>query len=204
MSRFKPKDYYFDKAKEQGFKARSVYKLEEIDRNLKLIKPDHIILDLGCAPGSWLQYVATILSKKGAALGVDLTKVMDLDHPRIKTVVDDCFLLTPEKIKEHLKELVPDFAYFDVVLSDMAPKTSGIKHVDQIRSFNLAEKALDLAENLLRPGGHVVIKVFGQQEVHDLLKRMKTIFTTAKPMRPKSVRAPSKELYVVGIAKKKV
>jgi 23S rRNA (uridine2552-2'-O)-methyltransferase len=202
MNRFNPKDHYFEKAKAQGFKARSVFKLEEIDQNLKLIKPDHIILDLGCAPGSWLQYVATVISNKGAVLGVDLSKVVGLKHPRIKTVVDDCFLLTDEKIKEHLNDLVPNFTHFDVVLSDMAPKTSGIKHADQIRSFNLAEKALDLAEKFLRPGGHVVIKVFGQKEVEDLLLRMKTLFKVTKSMRPKSVRAPSKELYVVGMGKK--
>lgn len=202
MNRFKPKDYYFDKAKAQGFKARSIFKLEEIDKNLKLLKPDFIILDLGCAPGSWLQYVAKGISNKGAALGVDLTPVPEVIHPRIKTVVDDCFLLTHEKIAYYLQDLTPEFAQFDVILSDMAPKTSGIKHVDQIRSFNLAEKALDLAEVFLRPGGHVIIKVFGQKEVEDLLLRMKGMFKTARPMRPKSIRAPSKELYVVGIAKK--
>jgi 23S rRNA (uridine2552-2'-O)-methyltransferase len=202
MNRFKTKDYYFDKAKAQGFKARSVYKLEEIDQSLKLIQPDFIILDLGCAPGSWLQYVALKISKKGAALGVDLTKVSGSIHPRITTVVDDCFTLTHEKISQYLQDLVPRFTHFDVILSDMAPNTSGIKHVDQMRSFNLAEKALDLAELYLRPGGHVVIKVFGQKEVEDLLKRMKAMFKTARPMRPKSIRAPSKELYVVGIAKK--
>lgn len=202
MTRWNPKDHYFEKAKAQGFKARSIFKLEEIDQSLKLIKPDSIILDLGSAPGSWLQYVANKLGPKGAALGVDLTAIKDKIHDRVKTVVDDCFLLTDEKIRSYMADLVTDFKQFDVILSDMAPKTSGIKHVDQTRSLQLAEKALSIAEPFLKPGGHVVIKVFGSGEVSGLIARMKELFKNVKQMRPKSVRAPSKEFYVVGIHKK--
>lgn len=202
MTRFNPKDHYFEKAKAQGFKARSIFKLEEIDSSLRIIKPESIVLDLGCAPGSWLQYVAKHLGKKGAALGVDLTPVPEKFHERIKTVADDCFKLTKEKIAEHLKELVTDFNGFDVVLSDMAPKTSGIKHVDQVRSLGLAMQALSIAEELLKPGGHVVIKVFAGGEVNEMVQKMKTLFKTVKQMRPKSIRTISKEFYVVGIHKK--
>jgi 23S rRNA (uridine2552-2'-O)-methyltransferase len=202
MTRFIPKDHYFDKAKAQGFKARSIFKLEEIDKSLRLIKSDSVVLDLGCAPGSWLQYLAKRLSKKGAALGVDLTQVNEKLHGRIKTVVDDCFTLTKDKVAHYLTDLCPNFNGLDVVLSDMAPKTSGIKHVDQIRSIELARAALGLAEQLLKPGGHVVIKVFASGEVNELLLQMKSMFSTVKQMRPKSIRAPSKEFYVVGLNKK--
>lgn len=202
MNRYIPKDHYFAKAKAQGFKARSIFKLEEIDKSVHLIKPDAIVLDLGCAPGSWLQYVALRLGNQGAALGVDLISVKEKLHGRILTVVDDCFSLTKEKIAAYLAELCPQFSGFDVVLSDMAPKTSGIKHVDQVRSLSLAEQALNIAEQVLKPGGHVVIKVFAGGEVNELIQRMKTIFKTVKQVRPKSVRAPSKEFYVVGIHKK--
>lgn len=202
MSRFIIKDHYFEKAKSQGFKARSVFKLQEINQSLKLIKPDSIVLDLGSAPGSWLQYMAPMFSNKGAALGIDLTPVSGINHPRIKTVVDDCFLLSSDKIKEYLKDLVSNFDYFDVVLSDMAPKTSGIKHVDQIRSFELTKKALNISLELLRPKGHVVFKIFGSKDAEDFIKDMKLHFKTVKSMRPQSVRAPSKEFYVVGLHKK--
>ncbi len=202
MTRFIPKDHYFEKAKAQGFKARSIFKLEEIDQSLHIIKPESIVLDLGCAPGSWLQYVARRLGKKGAALGVDLTPVSEKLHDRIKTVADDCFKLTKEKVSAYLAELSSDVNGLDVVLSDMAPKTSGIKHVDQIRSIELAHQALNLAEQLLKPGGHVVIKVFASGEVNELLAKMKAMFKVVKQMRPKSVRAPSKEFYVVGLDKK--
>jgi 23S rRNA (uridine2552-2'-O)-methyltransferase len=200
MKRYNPKDHFFEKAKAQGFKARSIFKLEEIDQSLGLIKSDSIILDLGSAPGSWLQYLAKKL-KQGAALGVDLSPITDIHHPRIKTVVDDCFLLTREKIEDHMASLVNNFCYFDLILSDMAPKTSGIKHVDQIRSFNLANLALTLAEELLKPKGAVIIKVFGGGDVPELIARMKKLFTNVKQMRPKSVRAVSKEFYVVGLEK---
>lgn len=202
MTRFIPKDHYFEKAKAQGFKARSIFKLEEIDQSLHIIKPESILLDLGCAPGSWLQYVARRLGKKGAALGVDLTPVSEKLHDRIKTVADDCFKLTKEKVSAYLAELSSDVNGLDAVLSDMAPKTSGIKHVDQIRSIELAHQALNLAEQLLKPGGHVVIKVFASGEVNELLAKMKAMFKVVKQMRPKSVRAPSKEFYVVGLDKK--
>jgi 23S rRNA (uridine2552-2'-O)-methyltransferase len=202
MTRYIPKDYYFEKAKAQGFKARSVFKLEEIDQTCKLIKPNFVILDLGCVPGSWLQYVAKKLSHKGAALGIDLSPIKEKIHPKVKTVVEDCFTLTDDKIRNYMGDLVSDFTYFDVILSDMAPKTSGIKHVDQIRSITLAYHALNLAERLLKPDGHVVIKVFDSAEVNELIDRMKNLFKTVKQMRPRSVRAPSKELYVVGMYKK--
>lgn len=198
MGKFVTKDHYFDKAKTLGFKARSVFKLSEIDDSLKIIKSDAKVLDLGCAPGSWLQYVATKLGPKGLALGVDLTPVTESFHPAIQTVVDDCFLLTPEKIALHLGGDVR----FNIVLSDMAPKTTGIKHVDQIRSFDLAESALGIAHQMLVPGGHVVIKIFAGAEVSHLIARMKRLFSVVKQMRPKSVRAPSKEFYVVGLHKK--
>lgn len=202
MTRFIPKDHYFEKAKAQGFKARSIFKLEEIDKSLRIFKSESVVLDLGCAPGSWLQYVAGRLGKKGVALGVDLTPVKEQLHERIITVADDCFKLTKEVIARYLETLCPQFNGFDVVLSDMAPKTSGIKHVDQIRSVELAFQALALAEQMLKPGGHVVIKVFASGEVNDLLAKMKALFKTVKQVRPKSVRAPSKEFYVVGLDKK--
>lgn len=202
MPQFNPKDHFFEKAKAQGFKARSVFKLAEIDQSLHLIKENSIILDLGCAPGSWLQYIAKKLSKKGAALGIDLTPVTEKFHERIKTLVDDCFSLTDEKLKNYMMDFGIDFLHFDLILSDMAPKTSGIKHVDQVRSLDLAHKALNIAEQLLKPGGSVVIKVFAGGEVNELLARMKALFKTVKQMRPQSIRKESKEFYVVGLGKK--
>jgi 23S rRNA (uridine2552-2'-O)-methyltransferase len=201
MNNFNPRDFYFEKAKSQGYKARSVFKLEEMDQNFRLIKNDAIILDLGCAPGSWLQYVAKKINNKAVVLGVDITPVNEKFHPKIKTVVDDCFKLTEEKILLYMKDLIKKFSGFDVILSDMAPKTSGIKHVDQIKSFALAEKALNLADQFLKIGGHVVIKIFSGIEAQNLADRMKETFKTLKQVRPKSVRTVSKEFYLIGLHK---
>jgi 23S rRNA (uridine2552-2'-O)-methyltransferase len=202
MSRFTLHDYYFNKAKNSGFKARSVFKLEEIDQILKIIKPNSLILDLGCAPGSWLQYVAKKLGPSGAALGIDLQEIKDSFAKNIKTVVDDCFLLTDDKIKTYMASLTPDFKAFDVILSDMAPKTSGIKHVDQTKSFDLAEKVLKIADIWLKKDGFVVIKVFASADINILINNMKKNFKSVRQMRPKSIRSVSKEFYVVGLNKK--
>lgn len=202
MTPFNPKDHYFSKAKAQGYKARSIFKLEEIDESLKIIKQDSIVLDLGASPGSWLQYVAKKIGTKGAALGVDLTPILETIHPRIKTVQKDCFLLTEEEIQNLMGSLIENFTQFDVILSDMAPKTSGIKHVDQIRSLDLAHRALDLTDKFLKTGGHVVIKVFESHDALELIARMKKIFKVVKHLRPKSIRTQSKEFYAVGLHKK--
>lgn len=201
MSKFNPHDHFFNKAKNQGFKARSVFKLEEIDKRLKLFKKDSVVLDLGCAPGSWLQYVGKVIGAKGAALGVDLTAITQNLGARILTVQDDCFLLTKEKIESYLKPLLNNFTSFDVILSDMAPKTTGIKHVDQIRSLELAKSALDLAHELLKPGGHVVIKIFEGEDSKAFLDSMKKKFKEVKKMRPSGVRSVSKEFYAIGVSK---
>lgn len=198
MTTFNTKDYYFQRAKADGFKARSVYKLMEIDRAVKLFKPGAKVLDLGSAPGSWLQYASSKIGKHGKALGIDLTPIPEKLAANVVTAEMDVFSLTKEKSGELLQE---DEMSFDVVMSDMAPKTTGIKHVDQIRSLNLAQKAKDLALDLLKPGGSVVIKIFNGGDVPELIASMKPSFKTIKQMRPESIRSQSKEFYVVGLHK---
>lgn len=202
MSRFITKDYYFHQAKISGFNARSVYKLQEIDAQLKLIKPNSIILDLGCAPGSWLQYVDQKINSQGAALGVDLTIVEHEFKNNIKCLQEDVFNLTDETIAFHMASLNNNFTKFDLILSDMAPKTCGIKHVDQTKSLDLAKKVFSLAIKSLKPKGSMIIKIFAGGEVNMLIKEMKSHFSTIKQMRPPSVRACSKEFYLVALHKK--
>lgn len=198
MTTFNTKDHYFQRAKTEGFKARSVYKLMEIDRAVKLFKPGAKVLDLGAAPGSWLQYASTKIGKHGKALGIDLTPIAENLAKNVITAEMDVFSLTKEKSSELLQE---EEVKFDVVMSDMAPKTTGIKHVDQVRSLNLASKAKDLALDLLKPGGSVVIKIFNGGDVPELIASMKPSFKTIKQMRPESIRSQSKEFYVVGLHK---
>ncbi len=192
-------DHYFEQAKRQGFKARSVFKLSEIDQKLKIIKPHSAVLDLGSAPGSWLQYVATKINDRGFALGVDITPISERFHKNITTITHDCFSLTDEVIGEAIRDLGVEFTGFDVVLSDMAPKTSGMRHADQTRSFDLSMRALQIAEKFLRPRGSVVIKIFDGPDANQLVSAVKKLCKTVRHMRPEGVRAGSKEFYVVGI-----
>lgn len=198
---YKVKDYYFNKAKTEHYLARSVYKLKEINEKIRLIKPNDIVLDLGAYPGSWAQYVTSLLSPKGALLAIDLQEIL-FKHARMKSVVDDVFLLNKDKCLNYLGAITSHATGFNLMLSDMAPKTSGIKHVDQINSFYLAEKVLDLSVDLLSPHGHVLIKVFGQQETTLLYQRMQTMFMSTKYMRPQSIRSISSEIYLLGLHKK--
>ncbi|UCF01217.1 MAG: RlmE family RNA methyltransferase, partial [Deltaproteobacteria bacterium] len=122
MTKWQPQDHYFHRAKKEGFIARSVYKLEEVDRRVRLLKPGQRVLDLGCHPGSWLQYCARVVGKRGLVVGVDTRKISVELPPHVKCIQADVFELSPADLHHFSKE-------FDVVLSDLAPATTGIRSV---------------------------------------------------------------------------
>jgi 23S rRNA (uridine2552-2'-O)-methyltransferase len=194
---YNPKDFYFKKAKEQNFAARSIFKLEEIDQRFKLFKPHLKVLDLGCAPGSWTQYAIKKIGPKGLCIGIDLQKV-NLAYPNAVFIQGDAF--DPDWLDktclEHSVEL------FDIILSDMAPKTSGIKLQDQQRSYLLCVHALDVAERKLKPKGAFVVKLFHSDEFREYQDRMKKLFNRVEVLRPKSTRKASSEIYLIGMDKK--
>jgi 23S rRNA (uridine2552-2'-O)-methyltransferase len=182
-------DAFHRRARQEGFAARSVYKLSEIDDRHHLLAPGARVLDLGCRPGSWLQYCATRVGDHGALVGVDRTP-LDVVVPRARIVVGDVFELGPA-------ELLGDLAAFDVVLSDMAPDTTGIRHADQSRSEALFERALDLAAATLAPGGCFVGKLFAGPDFQRLLRRCRAEYAAVKMVKPKGSRPDSIEQYVV-------
>jgi 23S rRNA (uridine2552-2'-O)-methyltransferase len=190
---FKVKDYYFNKAKKENFLARSVYKLEEIDKKYRVLKKGNLVLDLGYSPGSWIQYTSAIIGKEGSVVGVDLkeinTQLQSLQN--VKLFKKDIFDIND------LSNLGVDRP-FDVVLSDMAPDTIGIKTVDQIRSLDLVEKVFKLLPIFLKKGGNFVIKVFDSHEAQVFLKDNKNLFKELKYFKPKSTRSISKEFFVIG------
>ena len=193
MSNFKVKDHFFHKAKKENFLARSVYKLEEIDERFKIIKKDDQIIDLGYHPGSWIQYTAEKIGKNGLVIGSDIKEINNklLNLPNVRLFQKDVFTI------ENMLELgVSD--QFDVVLSDMAPNTTGIQSVDQIRSLNLVEMVFSLLPRFLKPGGNLVIKVFESNDAQVFLKTQKKHFEELHNLRPKSVRSVSKEYFVIG------
>ena len=194
---FKVHDYYFKKAKEEKFLARSVYKLEEINQRFKVLHKNDQVLDLGYYPGSWMQYTSAVVGPQGKILGVDLQEV-NKDLAYLKNAIqiqEDVFALTPEKIQNlPIKFSLP----FDVVLSDMAPKTSGIRSVDQDRSLDLVQKIFTLLPHFLKKSGNIVIKVFASQVAQDYLQQQKKQFKDWHYLRPASTRSCSKEFFVIG------
>lgn len=183
-------DRFHQKAKKEGFLARAVFKLEEIDQQFKLFKPGQRVLDLGCAPGSWLQYARSRVGDKGVLVGLDRAPLRgDVGGARI--VVGDVLTIDP-------KILLGELPAFDVVLSDMAPDTSGVRSMDQARSEALFERALEIATLLLAPGGNFVGKLFQGPDFKKLTESVRAQFEVGKTAKPASSRQISIEQYVVG------
>jgi 23S rRNA (uridine2552-2'-O)-methyltransferase len=189
-------DHYFRLAKAQGYLARAAYKLIEIDDRRRLLRRGDRVLDLGCWPGSWLQVAAARIGPGGRAVGIDLKPVEHrFESGNVRCMVgdvrdtpdDDLLALAGEPQRR-----------FDVVLSDLAPHTSGDRSVDHHGSVRLAGAALDRCATLLRPGGAAVIKVFEGETYRDLLARAGRLFETARGYRPRASRSESTEMYIIG------
>lgn len=194
---YNPKDHYYKKAKDQNFAARSVFKLEEIDHKFKIVKPGQMILDLGASPGSWSQFCSQKIGKEGRILGVDLSPVT-VKLPNATFIQADLRDLQLEQIFEQ-----HGFSnQFDLVLSDMAPRTTGIRITDQARSMELCELALDVARRFLKPNGHFVCKLFHSDDFTKLREEIKKSFEKFEAVKPDSTRKISKEIFLVGIKKK--
>src|SRR5712691_5450210 len=190
MPRYDPRDRFFQRAKKEGLRARSAYKLEEIQRRLRILRPGARVLDLGAAPGGWCQIAAREVGPRGLVLGLDLEKIRSLPPP-IETWVADAF--SPELL-ERLRERGP----FDAVLSDLAPKTSGIREADEARSLELAGRALALSLQVLKPAGFFVVKVFMGGDFESFLQTCRQAFAEVRVVRPEaSVARHSKEVYLV-------
>jgi 23S rRNA (uridine2552-2'-O)-methyltransferase len=183
-------DQFFRRARREGFAARAVYKLEEIDKALGLLRPGARVLDLGCRPGSWMQYARGVVGPQGAVVGID-REPLPQPVPGTRVLVGDLYTTSDE-------ELRGDLAAFDVVLSDMAPDTTGIRGTDQARSAALFEEALGRAERMLAPAGSFLGKIFQGPDVTPLRRRMGARFALVKLWKPEGSRAASPELYLVG------
>lgn len=190
---FKVKDHYYNKAKKENYLARSIYKLEEIDKKYKVIKKGDRVLDLGYYPGSWIQYISKAVGDNGHVVGLDIQEV----NPKltgiknVKVYQQDIFDIN--NLNE-INESLP----FDTVTSDMAPKTTGVKTVDQARSLELVEKVFYILPLFLKQGGNFVMKVFESQDAQDFFKEERKRFEKFSFLRPKSTRSVSKEYFVIG------
>ena len=185
-------DHYTEQAKKLGYPARSVFKLKEIDKKYKIFKKNDKVLDLGAAPGSWSKYVAQKVGNSGLVVAVDIDDLKIFDIKNIKFIKKDVFSAEggsafggsfPEK--------------FSAVISDMAPKTTGVAFVDEGKSLELAEQAFKLTKLFLQPGGSFVCKIFESKDSTDFFKQVKKYFEFSKRFKPKAVVKNSKELYIV-------
>ena len=185
---YKKPDRFTKMAKNQGYAARSVFKLDEVQRRFRLFHQGQRVVDLGCYPGSWSRFVRRAIGKHGVLVGVDLERP-DLEdgHWIVRSVLE----VTPDEILEALGGPA------DVVVSDMAPRTTGNKLYDHVMQIELADRALELASALLVPGGAFVCKVFEGEDAPAYCDRVKARFDKLKRVRPEAVRKNSREFFVV-------
>jgi 23S rRNA (uridine2552-2'-O)-methyltransferase len=192
--RRRTRDYYARLAKRENYPARSIYKLEEIDRKVRLIRKRDRVLDLGAAPGSWSLYASQKVGPTGTVVSVDLSALSVGLPDNIVSIEADVLTLEPDDLAEYGGE-----KGFDAVISDMAPHTTGNRFVDQSRSFELFNRATEIASVLVRPGGRFVGKIFHGEEFQTARDRVRDIFTKVQIMKPSSVRTESYEIYIVGL-----
>jgi 23S rRNA (uridine2552-2'-O)-methyltransferase len=187
---YKKPDHFTDKAKKAGFPARSVFKLEEIDRRVRLLKPGMRVLDLGASPGSWALYAAQKIGAGGKLLAMDLNPLNAKLPPQATFIQGDALTIANADLAR--------FGPYDVVLSDMAPNTTGNRLGDQTRSFELFMRALEVAATLTKPGGAFVGKIFMGEDLPLARAELRKHFETERLIRPEGTRSVSYELFIIG------
>jgi 23S rRNA (uridine2552-2'-O)-methyltransferase len=187
---YNPQDSYYKKAKQEGYRSRAAYKLLELQQRFRLMKPGDLVVDLGAAPGGWLQVAAKFVGQSGRVVGVDLQRIEAFREPNIILLQDD--IASPE-IPKKIEELLQGKAH--CVLSDLAPRLSGIRDADTARSLDLNRTALKAATALLRPGGAFLVKSFLNEELHNLTREIKKHFDSVQRTRPEATRQGSSEFY---------
>jgi 23S rRNA (uridine2552-2'-O)-methyltransferase len=189
---YQPNDKWSQKAAAEGYRARSVYKLEELDARFKLFRPGMTVIDCGAAPGSWLQLASKRVGPKGMVIGIDLTAIEPIAenvHLHQIDMTDDAAVQAV--LEQH------GLRFVDLVLSDIAPSTSGVKDIDQWRSIELTQSVLALATQVLRPDGKCVMKVFRGADFDEFLGEVKAQWKNVKVVTVKASRDRSREVYVV-------
>lgn len=193
---YKKPDAFTKAAKAQGYPARSVWKLEEIDRRTKLFKKGQRVLDLGAAPGSWSKYAHEKIGPSGKLLAIDLSPIAVVLGDNAEIRQGDALALDNQDLAL--------FAPYDVVLSDMAPSTTGSKVADQWRSFELVMRAIEVAKALVLPGGSFVGKIFMSEDFPKARDALKSAFEDVRTIRPEGTRTTSTEVFLIGLGRKKI
>jgi 23S rRNA (uridine2552-2'-O)-methyltransferase len=194
---YRPKDHYFQQAKRQGLRARSAFKLEELAERFHLLRPGARVLDLGAAPGGFLQVIARAVGPSGLAVGLDLVAIRPFSEGWVRTAVVDV-------LADHALARLDAVASgpFDAVLSDLAPKTTGVRGTDEARSHRLAERALEIARKRGKPGSAFAAKLFMGGDFEQFREQVREAYREVKVVRPEATRSASIEVYLVGLGLK--
>jgi 23S rRNA (uridine2552-2'-O)-methyltransferase len=187
----KKREHFYKEAKKVGYRARSAFKLKQIQNKFKLLKKGDIVIDLGAAPGGWSQVAKEIVGENGKIIGIDISPIQPIN--------DITFLqgdMTEDASIQEIIELM-DNQKADVVLSDMSPDISGNYSMDQARSIYLCEQALKTVEHILKSGGNFVCKVFVGEDLEDFVQKLNKKFNTVKRFSPSASRKSSSEIYIV-------
>jgi 23S rRNA (uridine2552-2'-O)-methyltransferase len=186
-------DHWTKKAKEEGYAARSVYKLVEIDKRCQVFSRGQRVLDLGCSPGSWSRLARERIGRGGVLVGIDLTETPDYPgHQHVVSIRD----ISRQEL------LAPLGGEPDLVLSDMAPFTTGTRLTDHVNQLELAQLAAEIALDCLKVGGHFVAKVFDGEDAHAYVQSLRPHFTKVRRVKPEATRDESVEFFVIGLGRK--
>jgi 23S rRNA (uridine2552-2'-O)-methyltransferase len=188
------RDYYYKKAKEEKYRSRAAYKLLQAVKKYQFIKSGSVVVDLGAAPGGWVQAARSIVEDKGFVLGVDLKQVEPFEEDNVRTIEAD---VNEEETIQQILELLPRKA--DAVISDVSPNISGIWEVDHARQMDLSQRALNIALETLRPSGSFFVKVFQGDMLNDFTEKVKHHFQIVRVVKPAASRGKSSELFLLGL-----
>lgn len=189
------REYFYERAKKTGLRARSAFKLAEAVNKYRLLKEGDFVLDLGAAPGSWLQIIKNKVGEKGFAVGIDIAEIKGFKEDKVVKILRKDIL---DKDSEDVA-LALSGKKFDAVLSDAAPKTTGIHHLDQEKSMEILRRVFEIAGGVLRNGGVLFAKVYEGPDLEEFIKQQRPKFEILKRFKPSASRAASKELFLLGL-----
>lgn len=192
MPPYNRKDKYFKKAKENGYRSRAAFKLLDIEKAFHLLKPGLLVVDLGCAPGAWMQVIVKGVGPFGKVIGVDLESITHFPEKHVKFIRGD---IREENTKQLL--LTELGRKVDLIVSDMSPHLSGIKFQDHYNSYELAEQAFQICHFLLKENGNFVVKIFPGEELELFKQNLKSAFQQVKTFIPTATRDTSNEIYMI-------
>ena len=193
--RKRKREHYYKEAKREKYRSRASYKLLQAVKRYQFMKSGDVVVDLGAAPGGWIQASQKIVGSKGFVLGVDLKQILPFNSSNVRTLIGD---IRESQVVQQIKDFMSHHA--DVVISDVAPNVSGVWELDHARQIDLAKQSLRITTLVLRPGGNFFVKTFQGSMLDDFVREVRRRFARVKRLKPKASRAKSAELYVLGIS----